>query len=144
MEAADDFFVFFWGGGGYVDQYLMKELEASSHDYCVFVVPQCREITTQKGADTQEIMSPKLACRGKNWRHCCLLPTCCRHVANITSQGYRRPRLLRLHPFLAAAATIRHGAIHILRSCCPSAFANPPPLNNKKCFTKNNILRRTR
>jgi hypothetical protein len=34
-------------------------------------------------------MSPKLACWGKNWRHCCLLPTCCQDVANITSQGGR-------------------------------------------------------
>ena len=47
------------------------------------MVRQCREITTQKCSDTQEIMSPKLACRGKNWQHCRLSPTCRRHVADM-------------------------------------------------------------
>jgi hypothetical protein len=86
MEAADDFLCFV-GGDGYEDQHLMKEIVASSQDYCLFVVHQCWEIATQKCAHTQEIMSPKLACRGKNWRHCCLSLTCRRHVADITSQG---------------------------------------------------------
>ena len=41
------------------------------------------------GATTQEIMLPKLACRGKSWQHFALSPTCRRHVADITSQGDR-------------------------------------------------------
>ena len=32
---------------------------------------------------------------------------------------------------LSSAATIRHGAVHILPSCCPSAFADPSCLNHK-------------
>ena len=56
---------------------------------CLSLVCQCRETATQKCADTLKTMSPKLACRSENWRHCHLSPTCHQHVANITSQqGY--------------------------------------------------------
>jgi hypothetical protein len=41
-----------------------------------------------------------------------------------------RHRLCRRASARAAAATIRHGAVHILPSCCPSAFANPSCLNH--------------
>jgi len=36
----------------------------------------------------------------------------------------------QVHLFLATAATIHHGAIHILPSCCLSAFADPSCLNH--------------
>jgi len=56
--AADDCCVCLLGGGGYVNQHFTSELVASSHlptyEYRLFVVRQCRKITTQKCTDTQE------------------------------------------------------------------------------------------
>ena len=64
----------------YVCTYLRTNLFGLS------LVRQCREIATQKRADTLKTMSPKLACRDKNWRHFALSATCRRHVVDISSQ----------------------------------------------------------
>ena len=46
------------------------------------MVRQCRNITTQKCADTQNFMLPKLARQGENRQHFALSATC-RHISSL-------------------------------------------------------------